>query len=215
MKIRLFPIFIAFIFMSCSKEYYFKRDINEIAFKLYELKQLDQSVRNQEGYFNYYYGVSKFDFVLDSLTWTGNKKKIDSFISNTHLIQTSKKKLSGKKQEDYIALKKRTQVVTKFVDSLASKELIKITNKYGFPSHNRLITELGIEVNKKLTSSPHIIFVHSPEKYYSEIRELVIREYKKGRMTKNVCSHIFWHLNGREGYPFPNDYSHCKVDTLR
>ena len=81
--------FLFFCTLSCSKQYLFNRDANSIAEKLYKLKEIDQAVRNQEAHFKYYFGVNKFNYLLDSLTWSGNEKSIDSLMINTKLIYST------------------------------------------------------------------------------------------------------------------------------
>ena len=203
------------IVCSCSKDFYFKRDAKPLAQNLYQMGQTDQMVRNQKKYFDYYYGIDDLFYKVDSLTWLGNERILDSFLLKQKSRRIITRNLNELKAESYNRLATRNAVAMEYIDSISTSELIRITKKYGFPSYDRLKAELDGKVDKKLISSPHIVFVHSSRQFFPEVRSLVIKEYLKGRMNKNVCSHIFWHLNGREGHPFPEDFSHCKVDTLR
>jgi hypothetical protein len=215
LKYSFIILLISIILTSCSKNHYFQKDVKKIANELYKMKESDQMVRNQKQYFDYYFGANKFYHTLDSLTWTGNKKVLDSFISGTTKIRINSKDFNELKNIDYKYVTMRNRTAMEYIDSVTVSELIRITKKYGFPSHERLLKELGTQSNKNLTSSPHIIFVHTPNYFVPEVRKLIIQEYLKGRIDKNACSHVFWHLNGRVGNPFSDNYEHCKVDTLR
>jgi len=214
-KFLIFLIFVFILVTSCSKDYYLKRDINIVARELLKIKESDQVIRDHDDYVDYYFGLDNLSHKLDSLTWTNDNSSIDSLISRNLFNQNGYKEFNKIKKKDYLARKNSTLITINYIDSLNALALIRLTNKYGFPSHQRLIDLLGENFDKDVTSSPQLIFVHVPELFFPRVRKLVIKEYLRGRMDKNACSQIFWHLNGRIGNPFPVDYNHCKVDTLR
>ncbi|CAM1360930.1 hypothetical protein [Tenacibaculum xiamenense] len=196
--------------ISCvSKEKLLKRDIVKVSKMLKKMKLSDQNVRHNNGYIKYYFGVNKLSYSLDSLSWNNDENKITEVMSDLSIIQDKPIKNLDKRSH-YEKVIKNNQITTNYIDSINTLNLISITKKYGFPSHQRLADLLNTN-DKDLTSSPHMIFVHSEEIFFPKIKKIVIEEYKKGRMGKNECSHIFWHLNGRNGTPFLPDHSHCKV----
>ena len=218
MKKIILVVFLLMLVFSCSKEYYFKRDVKTIALDLYKMTETDQLIRNHKKYLQFYYDVKTPQHIVDSLTWLEDKEKLDSYLTNNINSRTfyiNSNNLEGLKKEDYLSLIKRMEISMGYIDSINTVELIRKTKKYGFPSYKRLKRTLDSTTNKILIQSPEIIFVHSPKRYFEDIRDIVIEEYLKGRMDKNTCSRIFWHLNGRKGNPFPEDNCHCKVDTLR
>jgi hypothetical protein len=79
------------------------------------------------------------------------------------------------------------------IDSTNTKYLIELTNKYGFPGMKHLNHDIPV----------FTVFVHSNEKDHKEIRKLIKKEYKTGRVSKFERDYIFWHLNGRKGMPPP------------
>lgn len=166
-------------------------------------------------YLDHYFGISNLNYKLDSLTWVNDNKGIDSLISIDVFVKKNYKKFNEPKKRDYLARMKSAQLTMAYIDSINVLGLIRITEKYGFPSHERLVEQLGTNEDKTLTSSPQLIFVHTPKVLFPKVRKLVIKEYLSGRLDKNACSRIFWHLNGRIGDPFSENYEHCKVDTLR
>jgi len=212
--ILIFSLFIS----SCSKDYYFKRDVKKIALDLYQMTETDQLVRNHKKYLQSYYDIKTPQHLVDSLTWLEDEEKLNSYLANninSRVFNINSNHLQGIKKEDYLDLIKRMEIGMNYIDSINTIELIRKTKKYGFPSYKRLKNTIDSTSNKFLIQSPEIIFVHSPKRYFKDIRGIVINEYLKGRMDKNTCSRISWHINGRVGNPFPEDYSHCKVDTLR
>ena len=80
----------------------------------------------------------------------------------------------------------------KIIDDSNTKEMLTIVRKYGFPNTERL----GV-----YKANAYFIFVHSPRKYFDEIRTLMNREYGAGRVSDYEKGYIFWHLDGRKGMP--------------
>jgi len=211
-----FAIVSLIIVSSCSKEYLFKRDSKKIAVKLYSMLESDQALRNNIKFIDFYYGQINISHIIDSLTWADNKSKLDSLLKIKNVLLNSKSFALNKiKKQDFDNAVKRNEKAMRFIDSINVIELLKVTKKYGFPSHDRLLNELGSNTDRKMTRSPHLIFVHTPQKYINKVRKIVTKEYLNGRLGKSACSHIFWHLNGRKGFPFPDDFSHCKIEILK
>ncbi|MDR6301654.1 hypothetical protein [Mesonia maritima] len=76
-------------------------------------------------------------------------------------------------------------------DEKNTKELIKITKKYGFPGMWRLNHDFPV----------HMVFVHADQKYFPIIKKLIEKEFKAKRISNYEKEYIFWHLNGRVNMP--------------
>jgi len=80
------------------------------------------------------------------------------------------------------------------IDEHNTKELIRLTKKYGFPG----ILHLGHDV------PIFLVFVHSDKAYWDEIRGLIEKEYDAGRISEFGKDYIFWHLDGRPRGKLPH-----------
>ncbi|WP_320244135.1 hypothetical protein [Tenacibaculum sp. 1B UA] len=79
------------------------------------------------------------------------------------------------------------------LDKENTKKLLEIVKKNGFPDIKKL--------NCSSYSAPFSIFLHSPEEYWEEIKEVINKEKKNNRITKGDYDYIMWHVNGRKGSP--------------
>ncbi len=82
------------------------------------------------------------------------------------------------------------------MDSIHTRILIGLTQKYGFPSTARIKKFYsGHIANPEF--NPFLIFAHAPKYYWKQIEELITIELNEGRI--NSCSYgwIKWHVNGR------------------
>jgi hypothetical protein len=202
---------VALVMFSCSKNLLLKRDIGELKVELAKMKYSDQLIRKHKQYVDYYFGIDTFYFKRDSLTWNDSLDGLSQLLENRESFRTESIRLNEKKKNDYEGTMESIDYTMKYLDSINTKRLIEITRKYGFPDYERLKYILGEDDNAIFTSSPQLIFVHAPEYYFKEIKIIVSKEYLKGRMSKNACSHILWHINGRKGDPFPKDLEHCTI----
>lgn len=79
------------------------------------------------------------------------------------------------------------------IDDYNTKRLIEITEKYGFPSNQRL---------KVYKSKAYLLFVHSSAQYFDKINSLIEKEYVGGRINEYCKEYIFWHTKrARQGMP--------------
>ncbi|CAM1370932.1 hypothetical protein [Tenacibaculum xiamenense] len=108
------------------------------------------------------------------------------------LTLKAKKEKLGKNFKKYQKSKDSVNNIIAKTDDSNTKLLLKLTEKYGFPSRNRL------EVYR---ASAYSIFVHSPKKYYDTIKEVITKEFKENRISEYEKAYIFWHINGRAGMP--------------
>ncbi len=102
------------------------------------------------------------------------------------------KKILDSSFEQYKKSIDSTWGIINHYDSINTKKLIAITNEFGFPNNKRL----GVYKSKAF-----MIFVHSPQKFFPEVRSLITKEYNYQRISEYKKGHIFWHLNGRNGMP--------------
>lgn len=202
-----FSIAIFLFLFSCSQKVTFKdkrlsRDIEAVSSELEKMKVIDQYLRYADDYMQMYYGRSSFMYFLDRRTWG---ELTDSAIYDP---MEGRVKMDSLKRLDYNKALGKYIISEKYLNEINTKRLIEITKQYGFPSHERLKQFVRDTTNTSLTSSPMLIFVHAPETYKEQLKQLVRDEYIQKRIDTRVCSHIFWHLNGRE--PLEIDFDYCK-----
>jgi len=98
------------------------------------------------------------------------------------------------------------------MDSIHTRILIELTQKYGFPSTPRLKKFYRGQIADP-EFNPILIFVHAPKHYWKQIEELITVEYNEGRINRCTYGWIKWHVNGRNdmrhflenGYQFVED----------
>ncbi|WP_240923827.1 hypothetical protein [Mangrovimonas sp. CR14] len=85
------------------------------------------------------------------------------------------------------------------MDAEHTERLIEITKKYGFPSVERIKKYYNKEfVDPEF--SPLIIFIHSPKKYWEELKELMLGEYKNGTINQCQYGYALWQFTGRKSF---------------
>jgi hypothetical protein len=84
--------------------------------------------------------------------------------------------------------------IQKKVDNENTELLIEVTKKRGWVSKN------GLNCEKNM--APVVIFRHSSEKYWNEIKLLIEKENKEGRMGNGDYMFIDNHLQGRPAFDF-------------
>ncbi|SEB41451.1 hypothetical protein SAMN04489761_0566 [Tenacibaculum sp. MAR_2009_124] len=108
------------------------------------------------------------------------------------LTQKAKRKKLGDNYKNYQKSKDSIKSLVDKTNESNTLLLLDLTKKHGFPSRERL---------KVYKSSAYFIFIHSPKKYYSSIKEVISKEYKEKRISEYEKAYIFWHINGRGGTP--------------
>ena len=84
-------------------------------------------------------------------------------------------------------------------DSEHTERMIEITKKYGFPSLKRIKKYYDKEfVDPEF--NPYILFVHSPKRYWEELKVLMKNELENGIIEKCTYGHILWHITGRKSF---------------
>ena len=85
------------------------------------------------------------------------------------------------------------------MDAEHTERMIEITKKYGFPSTDRIKKYYNKEfVDPEF--NPLIIFIHSPKKYWDELKELMLNEYKTGTINQCQYGYSLWQFTGRKSF---------------
>jgi hypothetical protein len=108
------------------------------------------------------------------------------------LTSKQKKQKLGQDYHNYENAQDSIYSIMKEINITNTRKLIEITQKFGFPSMERL---------KATKAKAYLIFVHAPKKYYEEIRSLITSEFKANRISEYEKAYIFWHINNRVGFP--------------
>jgi hypothetical protein len=88
-------------------------------------------------------------------------------------------------------------------DDRFTQLMIDLSNVYGYPSLKRIKKHYGGIIPSEF--NPTVLMVHSRKKYWSEINEMVEREYKNGNMGRCDYGYIKWHISGRKKNSFLED----------
>jgi len=85
------------------------------------------------------------------------------------------------------------------MDAEHTKRMIEITKKYGFPSVERIKKYYEKEfIDPEF--NPLIIFIHSPRKYWVELKELMLKEYQNGIINQCQYGYALWQFTGRKSF---------------
>lgn len=83
------------------------------------------------------------------------------------------------------------------MDAEHTERMMEITKKYGFPSTERIRKYYKKEfVDPEF--NPLIIFIHSPKKYWDELKELMLKEYQNGIINQCQYGYALWQFTGRQ-----------------
>lgn len=167
------------IFAQAEKDSLLKRDINVIVDELQFMYGYDQTMRE--------YTIYK----------TFDKHKIDSIENLPDSLREIAMKKFDFNNDTLVMMIKRKYINPK--DAEHTERLIEITNKYGFPSLDRIK-----KYYKKDFIDPefhaNLIFIHSPKKYWEELKVLMKDEYEKGNINQCIYGYLLWHFNGRKSF---------------
>ena len=85
------------------------------------------------------------------------------------------------------------------MDAQHTERMIEITKKYGFPSIDRIKKYYNNEfVDPEF--NPLIIFIHSPKKYWDELKELMLNQYQAGIINQCQYGYALWQFTGRKSF---------------
>lgn len=185
MKAKVFfmvPFFI--LFYSCRSK--FNLNTNELKILNSEIDLMYENDQSTRLYFD----------KIDSIFGIDKKKNLEMYKANY-----LKSFLGDEKFQAYKFKNDSLWEVIHRIDEYNTKRLIEITEKYGFPSNQRL--------NVK-TAKAYFLFVHSSSKYFDRINALIEKEYEKGRISEYCKEYIFWNTKrNRKGMP-PMSGKNCE-----
>lgn len=167
------------IFAQTEKDSLLKRDINIIVDELQFMFGYDQIMRE---YINY----KTFD-----------KHKTDSIENLPDSLRAVAMRNFEFDNDTLVKMIWRKYINPK--DAEHTERLIEITKKYGFPSADRLK-----KYYKKGFMDPdfqtNLIFIHSPKKYWEELKVLMKDEYEIGNINQCIYGYLLWHFNERKSF---------------
>lgn len=106
------------------------------------------------------------------------------------------------KNRKFVSDSINTLIYKKYINPMDAKHterMIEITKKYGFPSIDRIKKYYNKEfVDPEF--NPLIIFIHSPKKYWDELKELMLNEYKTGTINQCQYGYLLWQFTGRKSF---------------
>lgn len=189
MKYYKFLLLVFFITSSCKSNKY---EDNEVLCEvLVNIYNNDQKYRGKESEL-----VDPFFKILDSIMISEGltKKEYRKLNKDEQLaygkiargVADERNDVSKKVKDSLWALQSK-------LDSKNTEVLLKIIEERGFPDIKKL--------ECKEYASPFLIFVHSPEEYWGEIKNILDQEIESDRITKGDYDYIMWHINGRKDDP--------------
>lgn len=180
MKLKLFIITIFFcnsVYSQISKDSLFKRDIEILVEEMEFMYGYDQTMREYTVY-------KTFD--------KSETNRIESLSDSLRIQEMKKRKFVSDSIGDLIYRKYINPM-----DAEHTERMIEITKKYGFPSTERIKKYYDKEfVDPEF--NPLIIFIHSPKKYWNELKELMLKEYENGIINQCQYGYALWQFTGRK-----------------
>ncbi|WP_177761905.1 hypothetical protein [Flavobacterium sp. I3-2] len=129
---KIFTIISCFLFLSCCKNYLFKRDTVAIYNELTKINEQDQKVRKELTPIYYKYNLRTLQTVVDSI----DKLGLDYFPENLNLnfenIDDQIKKLSVTEQKSFQKEHDDQWKKINHTDSINFEKIYNIVKKYGF-----------------------------------------------------------------------------------
>lgn len=184
------------ICLSCSKEFKFQNNQTQIKMQIKDIAISDQEVRFSNSRILKKYGLRTFETVIDSLNEVESASLEGVNLSNFKPISYQALQLSF---NDKLSFEKELKESNKLREKTDSINLIKITKlikKYGFPDFDKrkaLKDSFNYALNTAIT---HTDYNKNSGK---KLIKLIVKEYKKGRISEGSMRHILWDYNGRNG----------------
>ncbi|MBE7635206.1 hypothetical protein F7642_12840 [Tenacibaculum finnmarkense genomovar ulcerans] len=180
LKLLIFIILLSnTIYSQSTKDSLFQKDINVLVEEMEFMYGYDQTMRE--------YTIFK----------TFDKSETDRIENLADSLRVEEMK-NRKFESDSI----RKLIWKKYInpmDAEHTERMIEITKKYGFPSVERIKKYYNKEfVDPEF--SPLIIFIHSPKKYWEELKELMLVEYQNGIINQCQYGYALWQFTGRKSF---------------
>jgi hypothetical protein len=183
MKLKILGIIIIFLsnytYSQTEKDSLLKKDIIELVEEMEFMYGYDQTMR---------------EYIIFKTFDKSETDRIENLPDSLRVEEMKKRKF----ESDSIG----KLIWNKYInpmDAEHTERMIEITKKYGFPS----IKRIKKYYNKEFVDSefnPLIIFIHSPKKYWDELKELMLNEYKNGVINQCQYGYALWQFTGRKSF---------------
>ncbi|AUC13797.1 hypothetical protein BTO06_00925 [Tenacibaculum sp. SZ-18] len=180
LKLLIFSILLSnSIYSQSAKDSLLQKDINALVEEMEFMYGYDQTMREYTIFKTFDKSeTDRIENLPDSLRIEEMKKR--KFVSDS---------ISNKIYKKYINP----------MDAEHTERMIEITKKYGFPSTKRIRKYYKKEfVDPEF--NPLIIFIHSPRKYWNELKELMLKEYQNGIINQCQYGYALWQFTGRKSF---------------
>lgn len=199
---KIFFLLLFLFFSSCSKDYLFNKNQENISKQLKDIVNADQTVRNYNNLINIKYKIRDFETVCDSLYEAGVKGNLNQNFdfSTIPSIQKQVSKFSVEKQDEFYSEKKKGIKMMNYIDNVNKEKIYYIIRKYGYPSfHNRKWNDT---INNRIGITAILTHFNYESKKEKEFLKLMLKEYFAGRVEKGEMKHFMWNVDGRNGRPY-------------
>lgn len=186
------------MFYSCNKNYYLKRDYEKIKKEVKEINKSDQDSRYEFVKLYKKYNFRTFETIIDSIDQLGLSTINSVNFNDIEPIKIQLERLNKDKKNQFLFDEKNTKLNLKLTDSVNRIKIIKLIEKYGFPDfESRRIDKNEEVVTGIVTPITHFNYNNKNDTRY--FFKLLLKEYKKKRLSESSFKHILWDINGRKG----------------
>ena len=158
------------------------------------LLQKDIDVLVEEMEFMYGYDQTMREYTIFKTFDKSETNRIENLSDSLRILEMKNRK--------FVSDSINTLIYKKYINPMDAKHterMIEITKKYGFPSIDRIKKYYNKEfVDPEF--NPLIIFIHSPKKYWDELKELMLNEYKTGTINQCQYGYSLWQFTGRKSF---------------
>lgn len=189
-------LFFLFINLSCSKEFRFQNNQELIIDRMNDILKTDQEVRNNNSLILKKYGLRTFETVIDSLNETNSDNLNNIDLSNFKPVSYQVSKLSLNRKLAFEKEYNESYELWKITDSINLIKITALIKKYGFPDIDKRKWSYDSLKSPLNTAITHTDYNKSSGK---KLFKIIVKEYKKGRVSESSMRHILWDYNGRNG----------------
>lgn len=158
------------------------------------LLQKDIDVLVEEMEFMYGYDQTMREYTIYKTFDKSETNRIENLSDSLRILEMKNRKFVS----DSIG----NLIYTKYINPMDvshTERMIELTKKYGFPSLDRIKKYYNKEfVDPEF--NPLIIFIHSPKKYWDELKGLMLNEYKNGIINQCQYGYALWQFTGRKSF---------------
>lgn len=185
------------IFISCSKDFYFKRDQVVLSKELNDMARIDQGVRHYNIIVDQRFGIRTAPAIWDSLQTAGAPMDAVN-VGQLPPVRMQVAKLTPEYRKKYEEASRVGEDLMEYTHHQHRDRVYEIVKKYGYPSF-----DVRPWANDSLRTGVGFVLTHfeySDEKGL-KLLDLMIREYEKGRASESEMEYFLWHVNWRKGRP--------------